>query len=432
MSTTELRVIPIDDPRLTSFYRHMEAPERRAFWACFTGWALDGMDFMIYPLVLSTVVATWHVDRGLAGFAATVTLLASAVGGWLAGYLSDRIGRVRTLQITVAWFSVFTFLCAFTQDFTQLTIGRALVGFGFGGEWAAGAVLMGETIRPRYRGRAVGSVQSAWAVGWGAAVLLQAILFTLLAPDLAWRAMFLVGLVPALLIVYVRRNVVEPAVSAEARKRGERDGGAKPGLLAIFAPGIAGTTTLAAVLVTGAQGGYYALSTWLPTFLKVERGLSVLNSTAYLAVLIVGSFCGYLYGAWFADRYGRRTLFLVFACCAAAIIVIYTQVTIPNGLMLVLGFPLGFFSTGYYSGLGPLLTELFPTHLRGSGQGFGYNFGRGVGALMPTLVGYLSSVMTLANAMALFALIAYGIMFLAALCLPETRGRDLDAIGRLG
>ena len=284
---------------------------------------------------------------------------------------------------------------------------------------------MGETIRPQYRGRAVGSVQSAWAVGWGAAVLLQAVLFTLLPADLAWRGMFLVGLLPALLIVYVRRSVSEPAVSAEARRR---EGEGRPGLLAIFAPGMAGTTVLVSVMVTGAQGGYYALSTWLPTFLKVERGLSVLNSTGYLAVLIAGSFCGYLYGAWFADRYGRRALFLVFACCAAAVVVLYTQVPIPNGLMLALGFPLGFFSTGYYSGLGPFLTELFPTHLRGSGQGFGYNFGRGVGALLPTLVGYLSAVMSLANAMALFALVAYGIMFLAALYLPETRGRTLDAV----
>ena len=133
MTATEVRAVPIHDARLTSFYRHMEAPERRAFWACFTGWALDGMDFMIYPLVLSTVVATWHVDRGLAGLAATVTLLASAVGGWLAGYLSDRIGRVRTLQITVAWFSVFTFVCAFPQYYTQLPMARAGGGLGCGG-----------------------------------------------------------------------------------------------------------------------------------------------------------------------------------------------------------------------------------------------------------------------------------------------------------
>jgi MFS family permease len=387
------------------------------------GWALDGLDFMIYPLVLSTIIAAWNVDRGLAGFAATLTLLASALGGWIGGYLSDRIGRVRTLQITIAWFSLFTFFCAFAQDFTQLTIFRALVGIGFGGEWAAGAVLMGETIRAQYRGRAVGSVQSAWAVGWGGAVLLQAVIFSLLEPNLAWRAMFLVGIVPALLVIYVRRLVVEPEVSREARVEGPR-----PSILAIFAPGILRTTVLASIMVAGAQGGYYAITTWLPTFLKTERGLSVINSTGFLAVLITGSFIGYLYGAWFADRYGRRALFLTFSVGAAAVIIVYTQVPISNTVMLILGFPLGFFASGYYSGLGAFLSELFPTHLRGSGQGFGYNFGRGLAAFLPTFVGYLSASMPLASAMAVFAVISYGLMFVAALFLPETRGRDLAMV----
>src|SRR5688572_29582129 len=135
------------DTRLFSFYPAMTGPERRTFWACFMGWMLDGMDFMIYPLVIGTIIGLWQVERGTAGLAVTLTLLFSAIGGWAAGYLSDRIGRVRTLQITILWFSLFSLLCAFAQDFTQLMIGRALLGLGFGGEWAAGAVLIGETIR---------------------------------------------------------------------------------------------------------------------------------------------------------------------------------------------------------------------------------------------------------------------------------------------
>lgn len=426
MAEQFVRAAPADDTSLTGFYSDMTPNERRTFWACFSGWALDGVDFMIYPLVLSTIIASWNVDRGLAGFAATLTLLASAAGGWLAGYFSDRIGRVRTLQITVIWFSIFTFLCAFAQDFTQLTIARALVGIGFGGEWAAGAVLMGETIRAEYRGRAVGSVQSAWAVGWGGAVLLQAIMFSFLEPDLAWRAMFLVGIIPALLVLYVRRFVDEPDLAVHARAR-EASSGARPSIFAIFGPGIVGTTILVSIMMAGAQGGYYAITTWLPTFLKVERGLTVINSTGYLAVLIAGSFIGYLFGAWFADRFGRRALFLTFSVGTALVIVMYTQIPISDTVMLILGFPLGFFASGYFSGLGPFLTELFPTRLRGSGQGFGYNFGRGVGALFPTAVGYLSGMMPLASAMCLFAVISYGVMFVAALLLPETVGRDLSA-----
>jgi MFS family permease len=410
------------DTSLTSFYRSMSAPERRTFWGCFTGWMLDGMDFMVYPLVIGTVIALWQIDRGTAGLAVTLTLLFSALGGWAAGFFSDRIGRVRTLQITILWFSVFSLLCAFARDFDQLMLGRALLGLGFGGEWAVGAVLIGETVRAEYRGRAVGCVQSGWAIGWGLALLAQVALFALLPPELAWRAMFALGAAPALLVLYLRRHVEEPAIAQRLRESGVR-----ARIWEIFAPDILKTTLLASLLGVGAQGGYYAITTWLPSFLRDERGLSVIGSAAYLASVIAGSFAGYLAGAWLADRIGRRRLFQVFAVGAASLVIVYTQLPIAPGLMLYLGFPLGFFASGYFSGVGASLTELFPTRLRGSGQGFAYNFGRGVGALFPTLVGLLSATMSLAGAMAAFALIAYGLLFAAATLLPETRGRMLDA-----
>ena len=151
----------IEDTSLLAFYRDMNQAERRTFWACASGWALDGMDFMIYPLVIGTIIALWKVDAGSAGLAGTVTLLASAVGGWLGGYLADRIGRVKTLQFTILWFSFFSLVCALVQNFDQLLIARAVLGLGFGGEWAAGAVLMGEAIRPEFRGRAVGRCNPA-------------------------------------------------------------------------------------------------------------------------------------------------------------------------------------------------------------------------------------------------------------------------------
>lgn len=414
------------DSSLTTFYRDMTGPERRTFWACFGGWALDGMDFMIYPLVLSSLMTLWQVSKGSAGLAVTLTLIASAFGGWCAGYLSDRIGRVRTLQITILWFSFFSLLCALAQTFGQLMLARGLLGFGFGGEWTAGAVLMGETIRAQYRGRAVGSVQSGWAVGWGGAVLAQAVLFTLLPSETAWRAMFALGAAPALLVFYLRRHVREPQIAAAARAR-LAAAGRRPAIWEIFGPDVLRTTLLASMLATGAQGGYYAITAWLPTFLKTERKLSVVGSTGYLALLILGCFAGYLVGAWLADRIGRRRMFIVFSCGALLLVVVYTQLGISNDAMRVLGFPLGFFASGYFSGMGPFLTELFPTRLRGSAQGFTYNFGRGVGALFPALVGYVSQTMSLSLAIAVFAVIAYGIMLAAALMLPETRGRRLDA-----
>jgi MFS family permease len=420
--------VTIEDSSLLAFYRDMNLPERRTFWACAAGWALDGMDFMIYPLVIGTIIAMWKVDAGTAGLAGTVTLLASAIGGWLGGYLADRIGRVRTLQFTILWFSVFSLVCAFVQNFDQLLIARARLGLGFGGEWAAGAVLMGESIRAQYRGRAVGSVQSGWAIGWGLAVLAQAILFSYVPPELAWRWMFAIGALPALLVFFLRRYVEEPAIAVATLAR-QNASGERPGLQEIFAGPILKTTILASLAVTGCQGGYYAITFWVPRFLTTERKLSVVSSTGYLAALIIGSFAGYLVGAWLADKIGRRNLFLTFSLGAIAVVLLYTQIPLSNEILWVLGFPLGFFASGYFSGVGAFLTELYPTRLRGSGQGFCYNFGRGIGALFPFLVGALSTSTSLANAIAIFAVAAYGVFFIAAYALPETRGKVLHADG---
>jgi MFS family permease len=423
-----VEIAPIEDSSLLAFYRDMNLPERRTFWACAAGWALDGMDFMIYPLVIGTIITIWKVDAGTAGLAGTVTLLASAVGGWLGRYLADRIGRVKTLQLTILWFSVFSLVCAFVQNFDQLLVARAVLGLGFGGEWAAGAVLMGESIRPQYRGRAVGSVQSGWAIGWGLAVLSQAILFTYLPADVAWRWMFAIGALPALLVFFLRRYVEEPeiAVATLAKQKATGD---RPGLQEIFAGPILKTTILASLAVTGCQGGYYAITFWVPRFLTTERKLSVVSSTGYLAALIIGSFAGYLVGAWLADKIGRRNLFLYMSIGAIAIVIAYTQLPLTNEILWVLDFPLGFFASAYFSGVGAFLTELYPTRLRGSGQGFCYNFGRGIGALFPFLVGALSSTTSLGNAIAIFAVLADGLFFVAAFALPETRGRVLHADG---
>jgi MFS family permease len=422
MSKTFEGVSPTSEAHgLTEFYSVLTPTERRTFWACFGGWVVDGIDFMIYPLVIGTIISQWHVLPSTAGLAVTATLLASAIGGWAAGILSDRVGRVRTLQITILWFSVFSLLCAFAQNFTQLMVFRGLLGVGFGGEWTAGAVLIGETIRPQFRGRAVGSVQSGWAVGWGIAVAIQAIFYLMLPPEEAWRWMFAFGVLPAVLVAALRRFVPEPEISARLR---EVDTSRAP-FWDIFKMPVLKATVLTALLGTGAQGGYYAITTWVPLFLKSERHLSVIGTSGYLAVLIAGSFCGYLAGAWLSDRIGRRNLFLLFSLAAPLLVVAYLALPIPDHLMLVLGFPLGFCASAYYSGLGPFFTEMFPTKLRGSGQGFAYNFGRGLGAVFPTLVGILAERMSLGLAITVFAVLAYGLFFVMALIMPETRGRVL-------
>jgi MFS family permease len=400
--------------------------ERRAFTACVGGWALDAMDVQLYSFVIPTLIAIWGITRAEAGELGTAALLVSAVGGWLAGWLADRYGRVRTLQMAILWFAVFTFLSGLAQNFEQLFAARALMGLGFGGEWAAGAVLLGEVIRPEYRGKALGMMQAGWAVGWGTAALLYAFLFSVLPAEMAWRVLFLVGIAPALLVFFVRRYVEEPAVYLETRAQLAAHGD-QPSALEIFRPPLLRITVLGGLMGTGAQGGYYAVTTWLPTFLRTERKLSVLDSAGYLAVSIAGAFCGYLTGGFLADKIGRRLTFLVFAIGAGVVAVTYTMVPFGDHAMLVLGFPLGFFASGVFSAMGPFFTEHFPTRVRGVGQGFAYNFGRATGALFPTLVGLLSAQMPLGQAIGLFAGIAYATMAIAAFLLPETRGKVLTS-----
>ncbi|KVC16146.1 MFS transporter [Burkholderia diffusa] len=411
---------------LFGWYAHAQPRERRAFWSCKVGYMLDGMDTQMLSFVIPTLVATWGISLADAGFIGTMTLLASALGGWIAGILSDRIGRVRTLQLTVLWFAVFTALCGLAQNYHQLLAARALMGFGFGGEWTAGAVLIGEVIRARDRGKAVGLVQSGWAIGWGLSALLYALLFSVLPAELAWRALFLVGLAPALLVVAIRRYVKEPDVYAKEKATQAKVADA-PRLTEIFAPKLLSTTLRAALLTTGAQGGYYAITTWLPTFLKTERHLTVMGTGGYLAMIILGSWVGYLTSAYLTDRLGRKPNFILFALGSMVIAFSYTSLNLTNASMLWLGFPLGFFASGIFSGMGAFLTELFPTRVRGSGQGFCYNVGRAIGALFPFLIGALSKQYGLGMSIGIFAVAAYGVVIVAALTLPETRGRELDA-----
>jgi len=410
-----------------SWYRDITPNERRTFWSCKVGYALDAMDTQFLSFVIPTLIATWGISRADAGFIGTATLLTSAAGGWVAGILSDRIGRVRTLQLTILWFAFFTFLCGLAQNYEQLLIARALMGFGFGGEWTAGAVLIGEAIRAQDRGKAVGMVQAGWAIGWGLAALLYALVFSLLPAETAWRVLFLIGLLPAVFVIVLRRMVKEPEVYTEHKAREARQDQDRASFTEIFSPKLLSVTLRAALLTTGAQGGYYAITTWLPTFLKTERGLTVLGTGGYLAMVIVGSYIGYVTSAYLTDRIGRKRNFILFAIGSMTIALAYTHIPVNDTVMLLLGFPLGFFASGIFAGMGAFLTELFPTRVRGSGQGFCYNVGRAIGAFFPFLIGQVSQQMTLGHAIGIFAAAAYGVLILAALTLPETRGKQLEA-----
>ena len=318
---------------MLDWYRELGAAERRTFWACFGGWALDALDVQIYTFVVPALIAVWHITNAQAGLLATGALVISAFGGWIAGMFADRVGRARLLMIMVAWFAFFTFLSGFTQNFEQLLVVRAFQGFGFGGEWAAGSVLIGEVVRGANRGKVVGTVQSAWAWGWGAAAILATIIFQVLPQEIAWRVLFFVGILPALLVFYIRTKVPEPAIF-EAAVQAEK----RRGTFDIFRSELLPTTILAAALATGAQGGYYAITTFLPTFLRNERHLTVLGTGGYLAVIIIGSWCGYIVSAYLSDTIGRRKNFFIYAVGSLLIAIAYTQTEISDAMMLIWDF----------------------------------------------------------------------------------------------
>jgi MFS family permease len=418
------KTLPVDavsDREASAAASRMSRDEAAALVATFSGWTLDGMNAMAYSLVLPALIALWHLSAGRAGLLGTSALVVSSLGGWLAGMAADRYGRVRILQLTILWFACFTFLSGFSTGFWQLMIARALQGLGFGGEWAVGAVLIGETIRSEHRGKAVGFVQSGWAIGWGLAAISYTLLFLLLPQEWAWRALFWIGILPSLLVFYIGRRVREP----EIYRRQSADAQAPAGIYEIFRAPILKTTLLASLVALGAQGGYYAVTTWLPLYLNSTRGLSIFKTGAYLIVIIAGSLAGYLVSAWMTDKAGRKITLAIFAAGSFVVVCGYMLAHLSNRPMLLCGFPLGFFPSGSFSPIGAFFTELFPTRLRGSGQGFSYNLGRGLGALFPALVGFLSKQMSLGFAIAAFAGFAYLLMTLGVMALPETRGLAL-------
>ena len=407
------------------WYSSMSGPQKKTFWACLTGWVLDAMDVQMFAFVIPTLLVAWNMTKSEAGIIGTSALVTSALGGMIAGLLADRIGRVRVLQITIAWFALFTGASAFTHSFHELLLTRSLQGLGFGGEWAAGAVLIGEVVDKRIRGRAVGTVQAGWPIGYALAAMFYYGLFSLMPADIAWRALFIVGLLPALSLIWMRRHIKESeAFNAVASAR------AKTSMLGnfrlIFAPAVVGRTITASLLAAGALGGNYTVLTWLFTYLRQTHGMSIGMSTWYLAINICGSFCGYIGAAYLSDLIGRRGTFVLSALGATLAVLAYTFLPVAGAAMLALGFLVGMFQSGIVSGMGACFSELFPAQIRASAGGFSYNFGRALGSLVPAVVGISSVRYGLGPSIGAWAAVSYGVVFAAALAMPETRNKELE------
>ncbi len=403
------------------WYRGATRDQWRAFGSAYIGWMLDIMDLMLFAMMIRVISVDLAFDKGMAGIIASTTLLATAVGGLVFGFLADRIGRTRSMVLSILCYSIGTALCGFSETVTQLLIFRFILGLGIGGEWSAGAALITETWPAEHRGKVMAWVQSAFAVGYA----LAAIIAALVLPILGWRWVFAIGLLPALFAFWVRRHAKEPEIWLNQKSR--------PTLgqvfTTLFGPHLR-STLVGLAFTSAAMCGYWGLFTWIPAYLATPAadggpGFDLVKSTTWIVVMQVGAAIGFVTFGYIADAIGRRRAFMAFFVGSAIAVPLYVSISSPT-LLLLFGPVVAYVGTGFYSGFAPTFAELFPTSVRATAQGFIYNTGRATSALAPAAVGFFSQGNSVGSALGatagFFALAALIVFFF----LPETRGSDLD------
>jgi MFS family permease len=428
---TETSFDGITDSTSIPWHRTITREQWRVLAAAKFGWMLDAMDFMLYAMAVNQLRIYFEFNDSTAGLLATVTLVMSGVGGLTFGYISDRFGRTRALMGTIALFSLASLGAATSQSVLQLLLWRALLGIGMGGEWASGAVLVSETWPPAHRNKAISIMQSGWAIGYIMAAVLAALILS--RPQFGnegWRWLFLAGVLPALLTIWIRRNIREPeAWLARRPKPTERR---QNPFAVIFGPKLIGRTLRIILLGSAVQFGYWGIFFWLPPFLArpVEQGGAGLGigSLWWIIPVQVGAYLGYLTFGFIADRLGRRPTFVLFMVGAAVMVLLYGQMASNSRVLMMLGPLLGYFGSGYFSMFGSFVAELFPAAVRGTGQGTSYNIGRMAGAVAPYTIGALATLPGIGIGLALgatsaFFLLAAGLIF----TLPDRSGQELDS-----
>ena len=405
---------------LLTWWTDADTRARHAFVAASLGWMLDSFDVMLYAIVLASLIQdpTLHLSLDVAGLLGSITLLSAAGGGIAFGVIADRAGRKRALMLAVLIYSIFTAACGFAQSAVQLAIFRVLLGIGMGGEWATGVALVSETFPARHRGKALAFVQSSWAIGYGLAALVNLVVM----PVWGWRGVFFVGVLPALFTMWIRRNVEEPKMwrSAETAERGR--------LGTLFRPRIAPITVAIALMNSCCLFAWWGLNAWVPAYLRLpaaQGGVGLSSSTMSLFVIAmqVGMWFGYVTFGFMADAIGRKRTYVLYVLGAAILLPLYGVLRAPAAL-LVLGPFVAFFGTGYFSGLGAVVAELYPTAVRATAAGFCYNFGRIASAAAPYTIGSVAQT----RGFGLAFTITGAAFLLAAVCwiwIPETRNREL-------
>jgi MFS family permease len=395
--------------------------EYRSLFAGGLGWMLDAMDVMLYSLVLTYLIREFAMGKSVAGLLNSLTLIAAALGGFLFGLVADRIGRTRSLMASILVYSLASAACGLSHSVLQLAIFRFLLGLGMGGEWTAAAALIAETWRPEHRGKALGLMQSAYAIGEA----LAAVVVAVVQPQFGWRAVFFVGVLPALLVFWIQSSVPEPALWKQRAALPAQTSPSRKQLLTkdVWRKGLLATTMNACGLF-----GYWGLFTWIPAYLSLPvsqggRGLGLAKTTSFFLVLCAGKWLGYASFGFFADAFGRRKPYFAYPLIAAVLVPFY-GVAHSEFWLLVLGPLVAFFGTGFFSGYAAIASEIFPGEIRATAMGLSYNAGRLLSALAPFAVGALAAKYGIGPAFFLQA----GAFLLTALLtwtLPETRKQQL-------
>jgi MFS family permease len=405
---------------LLEWWREADARARHAFVAAALGWMLDSFDVMLYSMVLAALIEDpiLHLSLRAAGVLNSITLVAAAGGGIAFGVIADRLGRKRALMAAVLIYSVFTAACGFAQSALQLAVFRILLGIGMGGEWATGAALVSESFPAKHRGKALAFVQSSWAIGYGLAALVNLIVM----PFWGWRGVFFVGVFPALFTLWIRRRVEEPRIWHETSSADRGRIGA------LFAPGIAMITVCVTLMNACTLFGWWGLNSWVPAYLRLSPeqhgiGLSSATMSLFVIAMQVGMWLGYVSFGFVADAIGRKRAYVIFVLAASVLLPLYGFLSQP-AILLVLGPLVAFFGTGYYSGFGALIAELYPTPVRATAAGVCYNTGRIASAAAPYIVGSLAASRGFGAAFGV-AGVAFLFAAISWLGIPETGNREL-------
>lgn len=361
---------------------------RRALLAASLGWMLDSFDVMLYALVLSALITDFGLSKLQVGLLGSITLVSAAAGGLIFGWIADRYGRTRALIASILIYAIFTGACGLARNVVQLGVFRVLLGLGMGGEWASGASLVAETWPEEHRGKALGLMQSSWAIGYALAAITAGVVL----PWKGWRAVFLVGLLPAGITLLLRHGLEEPESWQFAKRNAT--GSERSPLREIFSTGRRGITSAVTLMNACTLFAWWGFNLWVPAYLSLPIqqggvGLSAHTMATLIVVMQIGMWLGYVTFGFASDRFGRRPCYVGYLLTAAVLMAIYGHVQ-TRTFLLLLGPALAFFGTGYFTGFATVTSELYETRIRATGQGFTYNAGRLASAVAPFAVGDLA------------------------------------------